>query len=238
MINNNSAPLNIKSREEQNTINYERDQASDSTSFSGCGISSELVSLINLASFLNSLIATKEIENRMQYIHRSCDTTIFWLYVKNLNLFEIDKLAYDYLQFINNPYGGSFLAFFEQRLTKVNKAITPIAEIINFKNKLNQEVYRYKMSAFDFGWYNIDKILKDPRIAAVNLILKLKNEQTFDEIQLTLLIPSKKVSLQLLSKDENTYFVNKNDLKLPIGEQAELILSASRIAKPTSISSI
>lgn len=60
-----------------------------------CGIDPASVKVLKEGKFEGTLIATREFEERMRHIHRSCSQEIMELYVNNLdkNLYEIDLMA-------------------------------------------------------------------------------------------------------------------------------------------------
>jgi hypothetical protein len=68
--------------------------------------------------FNNTLLATKEFEERLKYIHKSCSGAVLDLYVKNLdkNLYELDSMA---AQRLDGELKTQFETFAKQRKGKV-----------------------------------------------------------------------------------------------------------------------
>lgn len=60
-----------------------------------CGIDPAIIKTIKSSKFQNSLIATKEFEDRMKLIHKTCNQKILEIYTKNINrnMYELDSMA-------------------------------------------------------------------------------------------------------------------------------------------------
>jgi len=208
------------------------DLQGDSSLFT-CGISSDFIEFLKSDSLKNTFISTKEFELRMAYIHRSCDPIVLEIYLKNLerNLFEADYLAYKYLNSIDNPRSINFKKFAEEGLTKVRNADSNNYAVRAFNNartkvkEMRTKAYNtYKISINSFGWYNIDKYLKDPRLNFSDQIVKIKDFQQYEEFNIALIIESDMVCIFLNSEDENKFSLRK--AKLPIGEKARYLVTA------------
>ena len=62
---------------------------------SDCGINPASIQTIWNKKFNQTNLATKEFEERMPWIHRTCENAILDLYIQNLdkNLYEVDQMA-------------------------------------------------------------------------------------------------------------------------------------------------
>lgn len=62
-----------------------------------CGVDPASVKVIWSNKYQNTLLATREFESRMKWIHEACQTSILEIYVNNLdrNLWELDSMAAD-----------------------------------------------------------------------------------------------------------------------------------------------
>jgi hypothetical protein len=208
------------------------DLQGDSTSFE-CGISSYFIELLKSDSLKNTFISTKEFELRMAYIHRSCDPMVLEIYLKNLdrNLFEADYLAHKYLNSIDNPMSINFKKFAEEGLTTVRNSYNNNYAIRAFKNardrvkELRTKAYNtYKISINSFGWYNIDKYLKDPRLNFSDQVVKIKDFQQYTQLNIALIIEPDVVCIFLKPEDDNKFSLR--NAKLPIGEKARYLITA------------
>ncbi len=83
------------------------------------GVDPAIIKTIRSDKFENTLIATREFEERLQLMFKICRTDITDIYLKNLdkNLYELDSLTAVLLQ--GNRYQKAFQSFSEQRLTTV-----------------------------------------------------------------------------------------------------------------------
>lgn len=86
-----------------------------------CCIDPISIKAIKNNRFQNTLLATREFEARLQWIFRTCEQDVLEIYVKNLdkNLWELDEMAYQYLQKNKHDLAKQFKQFAEQKLGKV-----------------------------------------------------------------------------------------------------------------------
>ncbi len=82
-------------------------------------INPEIIKVIKSEKFQNTLLATREFEQRMPYIFQTCDNAILETYINNLdkNLWELDEIAAKLISY--DPLQTIFQNFANQRLTKV-----------------------------------------------------------------------------------------------------------------------
>ncbi len=87
-----------------------------------CGIDPAIIKVIKTARYQHTLIATREFEQRLQVIFKTCRNDILELYINNLelNMWELDSMAASMLD--NSVYGVRFREFSHQYLTKVKDA--------------------------------------------------------------------------------------------------------------------
>lgn len=169
-----------------------------------CGLKNEFVDTLYSSVLENTLIATKEFEMRMRFIHQSCSEEVLFIYLRGLdkNLYELDSLAYEYLKAQNHPQANNFHCFYQQKLTKVanakqvpssyikclQKNIERSIDLDNLKSVLTHSI---RLSVI--GWHNVDALFYNSkrtpvkerfqliaedftvRSAAVYCILKTKN---------------------------------------------------------------
>jgi len=93
-----------------------------------CGIDPAIIKTIKSEKFQNTLISTKEFENRLQTIFKTCRNDIIEIYIQNLdkNLWELDSMAASAL-IENDLYDASieqelyddFIMYYKQGLTNV-----------------------------------------------------------------------------------------------------------------------
>jgi hypothetical protein len=90
-----------------------------------CGIQPASIRTIRSNKFNNTLIATREFENRLKVIFKSCNSSLIQLYIENSdkNLWEIDEMAASLLGEKHAQY-TSFKNFASQKLTNVEKSET------------------------------------------------------------------------------------------------------------------
>jgi hypothetical protein len=99
----------------------------ESSKQSACGIDQARIKVLKNHEFQNTFISTREFENRMRFIHKTCRNDILELYVMNLdkNMWEIDEMAAVSLG--KDTLANSFRAFAAEKKTKVREA-GPAAE--------------------------------------------------------------------------------------------------------------
>nr|WP_319401796.1 hypothetical protein [uncultured Carboxylicivirga sp.] len=201
------------------------------------GIPSIYIEELYNENYRNTFIATKDFENRLNKIHKTCDEKVLKIYLENLdkNLWEADSLAAEYLKTKNSEYYKIFENFTKQKLLKVrtNKKIERIVndaknrfqqiykvDSISKPEKFKNEVY-YKFELSKLGWYNIDRYYKAETIEPVSLSVEIENLEIIDRISIYLSISEDKVNIPLAkSKDHSWTYFGKKDVKLPIGKMA------------------
>jgi cytochrome c553 len=115
---------------------------------SPCGIDPARIKVVHSNIFENTLIATKEFESRMPFIHQTCRNDILELYVNNLekNLWEIDEMAA--LKLGTNKLAPRFLQFAALKQTRIKEGRKDAALLSNFYNKrlkqVNEELAGFK----------------------------------------------------------------------------------------------
>ncbi len=124
--NKNSKVVDGKYTDDSLLVGSSDTLAKDSTSSkSVCGIDPAIIKVIKSEKYQNTLIATKEFEERLKVIFRTCDNSVLEIYIKNLdkNLYELDSMAAIFCdaQKYYECY-HAFDAFAQQHLTKVRQA--------------------------------------------------------------------------------------------------------------------
>lgn len=121
---------------------YVPDSSSKSdTTATNCGINPASIKVLKNKKFNNTFIATREFEERMRWIHKTCDQRVIDIYVNNLikNLWEADKEVFDFLNSESNAAAKEFERFYLLKQTKVkdgDKAAQKLAEY--YKDKLTR----------------------------------------------------------------------------------------------------
>jgi hypothetical protein len=134
-----------------------------------CGLKNEFVDTLYSSVLENTLIATKEFEMRMRFIHQSCSEEVLFIYLRGLdkNLYELDSLAYEYLKAQNHPQANNFHCFYQQKLTKVanakqvpnsyikclQKSVKRSIDLDNLKSVLT-----HSLRLSTAGWHNVDAL--------------------------------------------------------------------------------
>merc|ERR1711991_96287 len=86
-----------------------------------CQIDEKVIKFLYKKQFQNTLISTKEFETRMRVIHQFCLKDVLRMYLDNidLNLWEVDSMAYELLNEKKYSISEAFRVFRDQRKTKV-----------------------------------------------------------------------------------------------------------------------
>jgi len=127
-----------------------------------CGLDNKIVDTLYSSVFENTLIATIEFEARMKLIHKSCSEELLQIYLSNLdkNLYEIDRLAYQYLQEKDSTLAANFYTFYEQKLTKIKdgNAVHEVYVDAIAQNPIPSfKAWMYNTMSFNRnGWCNFD----------------------------------------------------------------------------------
>ena len=131
-------------RDDQNSIDragLNNDEVSDSAKYVphegkeirqiDCGINPAKIKTIWSARFQNTLLATREFEQRLKLIHRSKNPALLDLYVNNLgkNLYEIDAMAADKS---GGEIRSGFLQFAAQHDGKVKHGSVPFDKLRDY----------------------------------------------------------------------------------------------------------
>jgi len=117
-------------------------QSDTSFSLSTCGINPASIKALKGEKFKNTLIATREFENRLRTIFATCDNQILELYVNNLNknMWEIDEMAAKLLGDTNTQY-SQFVEFASFKQTTV--------KLSDSKAKLLAEHYKKRKESIE-----------------------------------------------------------------------------------------
>lgn len=86
-------------------------------------VSPAMIQVIQSEAYQNTLIATREFEQRLQTIFKTCSNAVLEIYVKNLdqNLWELDQKVAQYVEKSGDTATANlFYQYAEQRLTKVD----------------------------------------------------------------------------------------------------------------------
>jgi len=128
------------------------------------------------AKFNNTLLATKEFEERLKVIFSTCDNSLLELYINNIekNMYEIDDMAFaksgnaKFKEFaerkdgkvkVNEAFAKNLSKYYEQQSKKNQKAITDLHDKFYKKqNELNQQ----------FNKAQNDHVKKEVEIASNN----------------------------------------------------------------------
>ncbi|MCP4440136.1 MAG: cytochrome c [Aureispira sp.] len=116
------------------SVSYHGDNGGEHSSCNT--VTPQSIAAIQHPKFEHSLLATREFEERLKVIYRSCDQELLDLYINNLdkNLWEIDQLAAQKVGQESSTYEG-FIAFAEEKLTKVKNGAKYAEVLKNFYQK-------------------------------------------------------------------------------------------------------
>jgi hypothetical protein len=203
----------------------------NSKSLSLC-IGEKLQSLLikDSTAFQQTWIATQEFKARMRSIEKTCDVNVFELYINNTDkmLWEVDKMAADYLEKNKDPQAENFRKFAEIRntnlrnfpplpkdlLDKVKKSANILAASNNAAAWLN---YPITLSIEKDEWYNIDCLVKtviEKTLIDVSINCTLKGKNIVPEDNFTVNIFLKAAATGInMSGDNDRY--NFNFLWIP-----------------------
>ncbi len=214
-----------------------------------CGIGRGLVEMLYQEQFQNTLLATREFETRMQYIHKSCNAEIFKLYLDNinLNLWEIDSMAYEMLLKENNKQANTFKIFRDQRKTKLQEGRAKDSIYASYITKSFDEYEKLKrernlrnltMNSFStttLGWINCDRFWNDPNAVPIKLEIIASNVAKTQECKTYLVLSSIKSILDLRRYENGVFHVGfdeENTMELPKGEKGLIVSIASNGESP------
>ena len=161
-----------------------RDEIVQADSTSGqsecdCGINPASIKTIWNQKFNNTNLATKEFEERMPWIHKTCDNTILELYVNNLdrNLADIDAMA---MQKLGGKLREKFAEFASRGDGKVElstKAATALNNYYFTKSKAFQ-----KAIAITNANYWAKQVALDHKMEGINTAAEERNNTTKKEL--------------------------------------------------------
>ena len=113
-----------------------------------------------------------------------------------------------------------------------------IDKIISYKNSRNRvmqelkdeavirKIASYNFNINELGWINIDAFLDDPTCKESDFEVVISSKDSINTISVSLVIPSRKVSVFSITNHGNTYSFTKNKegyRKLPINERAFIV---------------
>ncbi|MDB5257349.1 MAG: cytochrome c, mono- and diheme variant family protein [Chitinophagaceae bacterium] len=214
-----------------------------------CGIPINLVESLANKEFENTLVSTKEFEIRMQYIHKSCSEELLKLYLSNidLNLWEIDSLAFEMLKKTGNKQAESFAVFKTEKKTKV-KDIQLKDKIYSsflastFDNneqiKKRNELRRITTNSFSttkLGWINCDRFMNEPSATPLKLEIIASNIDKSKLCKTYLVFQSHNSILDLSRYDNGIFhvgFANESIMELPKGEKVLIVSISNDGEKP------
>ena len=145
-----------------------------------CGLDNGFIDTLYSSVLENTLIATKEFEMRMRFIHQSCSQEVLLIYLAGLdkNLYELDSLAYEYLQAENHPQANNFHCFYQQKLTKVaNANEVPNAYLKYLQKNVDldlKNVLIYSLKLSNSGWFNVDALCSVSSLNPVEETFQIK----------------------------------------------------------------
>lgn len=93
----------------------------------------------------------------------------------------------------------------------------------------------YIFSVKKLGWANIDKLFENPNSENVGMLAKIDNENDFDYVFTSLILPNEKMYIPGYQKQDDSFGFTHNDeekLILPIGSKATIMATAYKDDKP------
>lgn len=156
--------------------------------FQVCGINPAKIKAIWSKQFNNSLISTREFEERLKTIFGTCNDAVFDLYINNmnLNLYEIDEMA------ISMTFGESkakFLEFASRKDGKVqidDKRVKKLQRHYERKQKLVAEAVAKTRRKFDKQQRKLDSKIQKERTKHTQSEVKRKSDNYLEEFNLNL----------------------------------------------------
>jgi hypothetical protein len=148
---------------------YQRNSNSDTTILQNdsstipktCGIDPAIIKVIKSKKYQNTLISTKEFEERLKIIFKTCNSYVLEIYIKNLdkNLYTLDSLAE--IEVRETQYSHNFHDFYLQKKTNVKNA--------NKYSKLLQDYYEKQLTKIKVN-------LENAKLKVVNQLNKKNKE--------------------------------------------------------------
>lgn len=209
-----------------------------------CGLDSSLINPLYNSAFQNTIIATREFEQRMHYINLSCDEDLLMTYINNTdkNLWEIDSLAYIHLRRSKSKVDSVFQVFASQKKTTIKDSTQLIKnQTIAISQKLNLIKRRYKLqnvlynsfATSTLGWINADRFIFDQNAIPTQMDVFVSNIEPNQKCFTSLILSSYK-SVLTLSQDESGLFrIGKNgQMKLPPNQKGMIVSISTNDSLP------
>ncbi|MES2627637.1 MAG: hypothetical protein V4616_01595 [Bacteroidota bacterium] len=202
-----------------------------------CGVSDELVKSMYDKLFAGTYVATREFEQRMPFIHGTCDEGILRIYLENVSgeLWKADSLAYALLLKQNNSKPEIFKKFMDQR--KSNVATGPVSNYAAFVNrvfadKAKKEQYQAADAVFsnpvavsNLGWINCDRYLSDVGAVPVSLQLAVVGLPVGANVAAFLVFGSERALLPLIKDGSGFYLgARERSMKMPPGKSVSVVV--------------
>lgn len=149
-----------------------------------CGINPASIQTIWNKKFNQTNLATKEFEERMPWIHRTCTNAILDLYIQNLdkNLYEVDQLAAEQL---NGSLKAKFLQFAALKQGKVETSSTAQKELNAYyliKRKALERIVKLTNDAYWQKQDSLDRAMNRQTTVANERYLSNKNQISQQEL--------------------------------------------------------
>ncbi len=149
-----------------------------------CGINPASIQTIWNKKFNQTNLATKEFEERMPWIHRSCTNAILDLYIQNLdkNLYEVDQLAAEQL---DGSLKAKFLQFAALKQGKVETSSTAQQELNAYyliKRKALESIVKLTNDTYWQKQDSLDRAMNRQTTAASERYLSNKNQISQQEL--------------------------------------------------------
>ena len=198
-----------------------------------CGIPRDMIELLYTPEYQNTLISTREFEQRMMSIHNTCDEEVLKLYMENLdkNLFEVDSLAGNYLHLSkgksfarpfydfasvghtkvkNGPEAEILKRFSEGQLSELeeNRQVEQARRQADYTRFLKKQRQTMLTNAFEFtslGWINVDRFLNQEEAVETVLFVEATGPQNLENCRVCLVFHSIS-SVYFLERDEQGLF--------------------------------
>lgn len=178
---------------------------------SRCGVKPSVVQTIWNEKFNSTNLATKEFEERMPWIHRSCNTAVLELYINNLdkNLHEVDEMA---MRMVDGELKAKFRAFASLQQGKVelgSDAQKALLAYYSDKQKILEKIAYLTNETYTRTQDSLNDLLKKQQLQATNR----NNKNTEDNLKKELAFNTEKVYAELgmpLPKPSTNAFLQMN----------------------------
>jgi hypothetical protein len=176
-----------------------------------CGVKPSVVQTIWNEKFNSTNLATKEFEERMPWIHRSCNTAVLELYINNLdkNLYEVDEMA---MRMVDGTLKSKFRAFATLEQGKVelgSDAQNALLAYYSDKQKILEKIAYLTNETYTRTQDSLNNLLKKQQLQARNR----NNKNTDDILKKELAFNTEKVYAELgmpLPKPSTNPFMQMN----------------------------